>query len=124
MFDFANFAVDGLMPGMFSHSTVATGGAMEIQVVIEPVVLAPSGGGYVPWTSKSSTKPDRYSVTITVTINGKRYSDSKIVDDIEARVIAKFNGIEFDEFVPTISINGVQVVQEQTEVEVTAFLIQ
>ena len=123
MFDFRNFAVDGLMPGLFSHSTLATAGAKDIQVIIEPVVQALSGGGYVPWNSGVSSKPDRYRVTITVTINGKRYSDSKIVDDTEARVIAKFNGIEFDETVPMVSINGVQVFSEQTEIKVSAVLI-
>ena len=124
MFDFRNFAVDGLMPGMFTHSALATGGTMDIQVTIEPVVVAPSGGGYVPWSRDSGVKPDRYRVTITVTINGKKYSDSKIVDDLQARVIAKFNGIEFNETQPMISINGVQVVSEKQEVKITAFLIQ
>ncbi len=123
MFDHVNFAVDGLMPGFFNHASIANGGVFDVQVTIEPVIPAP-GGGYVPWTNASQVKPDRYRVTVVVTINGKKYSDSQVVDDNQARVIAKFNGIEFDETTTMISVNGVQVIGEQTQVKITSFVIR
>ncbi len=123
MFDHVNFAVDGLMPGFFNHASAAISGAFEVQVIIEPVIPA-SGGGYVPWTKASQVKPDRYRVTVVVTVNGKKYSDSQVVDDNQARVIAKFNGIDFDETTTMISVNGVQVFNEQAQVKITSFIIR
>lgn len=115
MFDHRNFAVDGLMPGLFSHLAIGTLGAFETTVVIEPVVFA-GGGGYAPWTPAKSTKPDRYRVTIQVVINGKTYSETKIVDDLEARVLAKFSGIQqFAEDSIMVSLNGIQQMVESSD---------
>jgi hypothetical protein len=125
MFSHLNFAMDGLYPGMFSPAALATGGAYETQVTIEPVVVSPGGGGgYMPWTPSVGTKPDRYRVTVIVRFNGKEYRDVQIVDDTTARVFAEFHGIkEFSSESVMVSVNGVQVIQEQQEVAIKVSLL-
>jgi hypothetical protein len=121
MFNFTNFAVDGLMPGLFSKLSAGTLGAFDVEVIIEPVVQT-GGGGYAVWTPKSGGKPDRYRVTVRIKFNGKTYTDSKIVDDIEARVIAKFNGITcFDENSTMVSVKGMQIF-DAAEIKIRATL--
>jgi hypothetical protein len=120
MFSHLNFALDGMYPGLFNPMSLATGGTFETEVTIEPVVVSPSGGGgYVPWTPKVSSKPDRYRVTVTVRFNGKVYTDVQIVDDTTARVFAEFHGIKkFDNETIMVSINGVQIIKEEQDVSI------
>lgn len=125
MFSFLNFAVDGLYPGMFSPAGLASGGVYETEVIIEPVVPSPSGGGgYVPWTPSIGSKPDRYRVTVIVKFNGKVYKDVQIVDDTTARVFAEFHGIQkFSDESIMVSVNGVQVIKEECDVSVKVTII-
>jgi hypothetical protein len=91
-------------------------GTFEVEVIITPVSPS-SGGGWAP--TPIGQKPDRYRVTVRVKHNGKLYVDSVIVDDTEARVYAKLNGIEtFTENEVMISVNGVQVVDTTVELKV------
>lgn len=121
MFNFTNFAVDGLMPGLFSKLSAGTLGAFDVEVIIEPVVPS-AGGGYTTWTPKFGAKPDRYRVTVRIKFNGKTYTDSKIVDDAEAHVIAKFNGINcFDENSTMVSVKGMQIF-DAAEIKIRATL--
>ena len=125
MFSHLSFAVDGLFPGMFNPAALATGGAFETEVIIEPVVpVSGGGGGYVPWTPSIGSKPDRYRVTVIVRFNGKVYKDVLIVDDTNARVLAQFHGIQkFTDESTMVSVNGVQVIKEQQEVSIKVSLL-
>ena len=120
MFSHLNFAMDGLYPGMFNPAALATGGVYETEVIIEPVIPSPSGGGgYVPWTPSIGSKPDRYRVTVIVRFKGKVYKDVQIVDDTAARVFAEFHGIQkFSDESIMVSVNGVQVIKENQEVSI------
>ena len=125
MFSHLNFAVDGLYPGMFSPAALATGGVYETEVIIEPVIPAPGGGGgYVPWVPSIGSKSDRYRVTVIVKFNGRVYKDVQIVDDATARVFAEFHGIQkFSSDSIMVSVNGIQVIKEETDVSIKVSLL-
>lgn len=110
MFYHRNMAVNGLSPNEINTRSIANQGTFETVVIIEPVIRS-SGGGYVP--VPRGQKPDRYRVTIKVTINGKTHQETQIVDDLNARVTARILGIEkFEPDTVMVSINGVQVFGE------------
>jgi hypothetical protein len=112
MFDHKNLALGGFYPGLVTTRSIANLGTFDVEVIIPPVVPSGGGGGYFPVARNQ--KPERYRVTVRVSYNGKRYEDSVIVDDYEARVIAKKNGIKiFTETDPMVSLNGVQVTDQQ-----------
>lgn len=108
MFDHKNLALGGFYPGLVTTLSVANLGTFDVEVIITPVVPSGGGGGYVPISR--GQKPDRYRVTVRVIHGQRRYEESVIVDDLQARVTAKVNGITvFTEDEVMISINGVQV---------------
>jgi hypothetical protein len=112
MFYHQNLALEGLFPGVSSFESIANKGHLEREVIIEPVV-GNGGGGYVP--VPKGQKPERYRVTVRVTINGKRYEETQIVDDNQARVLAQLSGITlFSDTETMVSVNGIQVF-ENTE---------
>ncbi len=107
MFDHKNLALGGFYPGLVTTLSVANLGTFDVEVIITPVVSG-GGGGYVPVVR--GQKPDRYRVTVRVIHGQRRYEESIIVDDFQARITAKMNGItEFVTDEVMISINGVQV---------------
>lgn len=116
MFYHRNLALNGLYPGVTSIRSISNMGMFETTVIIEPVKS--SGGGYVPVAK--GEKPDRYRVTIRVIVNGKKYEETYIVDDHEARIMANVHGVMiFTEDVVMVAVNGVQVINED-EVRVIA----
>lgn len=90
MFDHKLLATEGLFPGKFSTLACATVGAFTFEIDIRPVVPE-GGGGY----SAPSAVKDKYTVTIRVTAkNGKVWKYQRIVNNLTARVLAKFTGIQ------------------------------
>ena len=111
-------AASGLFPGLKSTLSIANLGHFEREVIIEPVVRS-GGGGYV--RAPIGMKPDRYRVTVRVKFKGKWHEETRIVDDNEARVEAKINGIKvFTENDVMISVNGVQVKKPMDDLAVGA----
>jgi hypothetical protein len=94
-------ALNGLFPGLVTTRSVANLGVFEIEVIIEPTYPG-GGGGYVP-----GAKPDKYKVTIRVTMkNGRVWNYSRVVTNTIARVIAKLTGVKFEEQ-PDITVTSV-----------------
>lgn len=117
MFNALSLATGGLYPGLVTPFSIAMLGSFDVEVIIEPVILG-GGGGYVP--APRWQKPDRYRVTVRVYHNGKRYEETAIVDDNEARVMARMNGIEkFSEDEVMVSFNGIQVNKSNPIITIT-----
>lgn len=90
MFDHRNLATEGLYPGLVSTFSIAVLGALEIEVIIEPVVPSFGGGGYgVPLPQK-----DKYRVRIRIKRKGKVWEYENIVSSTTARIIAKLMKVE------------------------------
>jgi hypothetical protein len=107
MFYHQSAALQGLYPGVVTTASIASQGLFEFEIIITPVVSAAGGGGYVP---SFQGKPERYRVKVRVKINNVWSEDELIVDDTEARVIAKFRGItDFTENEIMIAVNGIQI---------------
>lgn len=117
MFDHKNMAVEGLYPGLQSTFQIALNGVFETEVIITPVVPSNSGGGFV--SAPLHLRAKHFRVTVRVKYNGKWYEDTQVVDEHQARVIAKLKGIKsFSTGNVMVSVNGVQIF-EQEQIQVT-----
>jgi len=78
-------ATDGLGPGT-THYTISVLGR-RVNITVTPIVppKQDTGGGGIPWT----TEQQRYLVTVTVTIKGKEYSQSREVNKSGLSTIEK-----------------------------------
>lgn len=113
MFNPLNLALGGFYPGLVTALSIANFGFFDVEVVIEPVVPSGGGGGGF-YPVQRNQKPERYRVTVRVKHKGKVYSESIIVDDHEARVTAKKNGIKiFTEDLAMVSLNGIQLFESE-----------
>ena len=117
MFEHKNAALDGFYPGLVQHQPISNLGVYQSEVIIIPVYEDSEDGNYFNLKKKKKKKnPKYYIVVIRVFFNGKRYEEQRLVDEKEARVIAKLHGISFKQR-PLVSINGVQVLnQKQVEI--------
>lgn len=115
MFNPKLLATGGFYPGLITTQAVANLGTFTVEVIIQPVVPS-GGGGWVP--APLGSKPDRYRVTVRVKHNGKIYTDSAIVDDIQAKVYAKLNGITFSHDTVMISVNGIQQFDHEVNIQI------
>lgn len=120
MFDHKNMAVEGLYPGLQTTFSIAMGGVFETEVIITPVVPSVGGGGWAP--APLHLRAKNFKVTVRVRYNGVWYEETQIVDEHQARVIAKLKGIkQFSTGNVMVSVNGIQIFeQEQIQVIVNA----
>lgn len=90
MFDHRNLATEGLYPGLVSTFSIAVLGALEIEVIIEPVVPSVGGGGY----GVVLPRKDKYKIKIRVKRKDKVWNYESIVSSTTAKVIAKLMRVE------------------------------
>lgn len=116
MFSHVAAATLGLSPNAFTLLGLANQGLFYTEVIIEPVVPSYGGGGYVG--APIGTRATHYRVTVRVTFNGKVYTDTKILDELNAKVFAQLRGIKFfktDEIM--VAVNGIQIT-EQADIKI------
>lgn len=116
MFDHRNFATDGLYPGLTSTFSIAVLGALEIEVILEPI--APIGGG--GYGGVVVPRKDKYRLRIFVRRKGREWKYEGEVSNATARVIAKLSGITLKE--PEVVVESVSakiVNREEPTIKVT-----
>lgn len=112
MFDHRNLAVEGLFPGLVTTQSVANLGLFDIEVIIQPIPVG-GGGGYAP-----TLKPDKYQVTIRVTMkNGRRWTYTRVVSNTLARVFARLARINLETDPTKVTVHSVTLKHPTTDIK-------
>ena len=116
MFDHKNLATEGLYPGLVSTFSIAVLGALEIEVIIEPVVPGFGGGGGFDVVLP---RKDKYKLRIIVRRKGKTWNYETIITDTTARVIAKIAGVKKKEASVVVESVQAKIDREEPTIKVT-----
>jgi len=116
VFDHRNLATEGLYPGLVSTFSIAVLGALEIEVIIEPVVPSVGGGGF----GVVLPRKDKYKLRIIVRRKDKTWNYETIISSTTARVIAKLNRVKRVEPQIVVESSAVKVIEkEEPTIKVT-----